>query len=352
MGGVTDQPESTGGARGLEMSEFYSVYPSVSLTSLGQHSTIFLNYNFVAERFQMDPHITTTSHAFTGRIEAQPSNTTHFRLSNTLNTAPDYSTINVLKGIAPMEGGFQYIYEPQLYKRSNISNSSNIGLDIDLTDKSFLTFSASGSFRNYEEEEERTSQSDQTRVEGNVGFSHKQSKRLTWSLKYKVWQNDYDNLYETTRSHSATFGISHELSPGWNLNLEAGPSFAEKTDDLNYLINANISKQFQTNHFSVGYSHSASDSTGVGGTTESHHINLTFFQSLGRTTSLNFQASAFKQSPYDYEGLYGSLALSQQLGRHWIASIGASYRAYDLYTSKRFYASIGFRIGEIRAIRG
>jgi hypothetical protein len=76
---------------------------------------------------------------------------------------------------------------------------------------------------------------------------------------------------------------------------------------------------------------------------------MSFSQLLGRTTSLNFQASAFRQSSLnDYDGIYGSFSISQQLGRYWIAGAGASYRTQQSYTSRRFYLSIGFKIREIR----
>jgi hypothetical protein len=348
MGGVSNQAGQSSSLRGLDFSEFYSVYPSLTLNSKGAHSVIDLNYNFVAERFQMDPAITTTSHAFTGSLQAQASKRVQLRLSDTLNTAPDYSTLNVLKGIAPVEGGFQYLFEPQLYKRSNISNSSRLDLDVNLTDRSSLMFGASGSFRRYEEDIVHAGLSDQTRVEGYFGFSHKSGRRTTWNTRYRIWQNDYAR-YETTRSHSATLGLNSELRPGLTLNLEAGPSYTERNDDLSYMVNASLSRQFRTNRFSAGYAHSASDSTGYGGSSETHTINMTFMQALGRTTSLNFQGSAFRQTgAYDYDGVYGSLSLSQQLGRYWVASAGASYRSYQSYTSKRFYASIGFRLDQQR----
>lgn len=344
MGGMSNQTESGSSLRSDSLRYFYSVYPSINLISVGQHSKIDLNYNFVAERFDMEPMVTTTSHTFSGSFNTQAGKRARFRLAHTLNTAPDFSTINVLKGIAPAAEGFQYIFEPQLTKRSNISNNSSIGLDVDLTDQSFLTFAASGSIRLYEADAIGSSLSDQTRISGSFGFSHKHSKRLTSNLKYTVWQNDYDQ-YETSRSHSATFGLTRELSPGLSLTLSAGPSLTEKTATekalASYVVDANIAKQFEHNRFSTGYSHRASDSTGLGGSSDSHQIMMSFSQALGRSASINFQASAYRQELYD--GVNGSIAFSQQLGRYMVASAGSSYISYKGYASKRFYASFGLR---------
>jgi hypothetical protein len=343
-----------------ELRPSYSIYPSIDLVSQGMHSSFILNYNFAAERFQMNPVMTTTSHTFTESFEAQLGKRAKFRLTDTFNTAPDYSTINVLKGLIPTEQGFRFVFEPQQYKRSNISNNAGIGLDVTLTERSFLTFSSSGSFRRYENEAANSLLSNQSRIEGNFGFSHKQSKRLTWSIKYKVWQIDYEN-FSTTRSHSALLNLSHQVRPSVQLSLEAGPSYTERMaqtkSSVSYVINASITKIFRTETFSGGYSHLASDSTGLGSSTESHQGTLGFSQKLGRTTTINFQASAFKQmggsnGASDYWGASGSLGLSQQLGRHWVASMGGSYMGYfgrtgasNNYSSKRVYVSLGYRIG-------
>ena len=177
--------------------------------------------------------------------------------------------------------------------------------------------------------------SDQTRIGGSLGFSHKASKRLTWNLKYSVWQNDYQN-YANTRSHSATVGFSGVLTPSVTLDLDAGPAYTEKSDVAGYVVNLSLAKQMRTNRFSAGYSRLTGDTTGLGGTSDSHQGRLSFSQSLGRKISINFDAVGFKQSlPYDYWGGQGSAAFSWQLARHWVATMGGSYMQYDTYNSKR-----------------
>ena len=340
---------------------FYSVYPSIDLSSEGQHSTYDLHYSFVGERFNLDPALTTTSHSFTGNFAAQMGRRTHIKLSDTFNTVPDYSLLNVLRGTVPGDQ-FRYIFEPQLYKRTQLSNSAGIGLDIDLTEKSYITFEGAGAFRFYEEDAENALLSDQTRSEGSFSFSHRQSPRLSWSLKYTFLQNDYE-VFATSRTHSAKLILSGSLSPTWELGLEAGPSFTERRESVkeyvSYIANLDLTRQLRTNRFSVRYSHNAADSTGLGSSTESHQGIVDFEQMLGRKALLNFQALAFNQDQresnlYDYWGAQGSIALTRQFGRYLDISIGASYMTYiggtglyEDYSSKRFYAGIGYRIPEL-----
>ncbi len=340
---------------------FYSFYPSINLSSEGQHSTYDLHYSLVVDRYHIDPTLTSTSHSFTGNFAAQLGRRTHIRLTDTLNTVPDYSLLNVIRGTAPSEG-FQYIFEPQLYQRTNLSNNAGMGLDIDLNEKSYLTFEGSGGFRHYEKGAENRFLSDQIRTQGSFAFSHRHSSRLSWGLKYTIVQNDYD-LFPTSRSHSGTFIMSGTLSPTWDLTLEAGPSFAEKRESVEayvgYKVNVNLARQMRTNRFSAGYAHDVADSTGLGSSTENHRGILDFSQMLGAKTLLSFQALAFKQNQrngndFNFWGAQGSVSLTWQLGRYWVADIGTSYMTYigrpglyEDYASKRIYGGIGLRLPEL-----
>ncbi len=200
------------------------------------------------------------------------------------------------------------------------------------------------------------------RLEGNLAFSHRTGKRQVWSFGYRVWQNDYEDQYNV-RSHAGTIGLSRELNPETSLRLEAGPSFIEESDVadsyLSYIIDAQLSRRLGKNLFTASYTHRSGDSTGLGGSSESHQGNLGFKRNIGRSASISFQASGFHQSQgesdlYDYWGVRGSLALSRQLGEYWVVSVGGSYMTYlgqsaDYYdySYKRVYASIGFRLPEL-----
>jgi hypothetical protein len=339
----------------------YSAFPSVDLISEGQHSTYDLHYSFVFERFHTNPILTTTSHAFTGNYAGQIGKNVNLRLSDTFNTVPDYSLLNVLRGTAPADG-FQYVFEPALFQRTNISNTTDIGLDVDLTEKAFLTFEGSVAFLFYDENVQTRALSDQVRSEGSFAFMNRHSSRLSWGLKYTYLQNDYE-LYATSRSHSGTLVLSGTLSPTWELNLEAGPSFAEEREFVDsyvsYIANVNLARQMRTNRFTIGYAHNVADSTGLGSSTENHNGMMGFSQMLGSKLLLDFQAMAFQQNSResnlnDYWGVQGSGALTRKLGKYWVFSLGASYMTYigrtggfADYSSERYYASIGYRIPEL-----
>jgi hypothetical protein len=344
VGGGSNQVGAGSSLRGADLSAFYSLYPSIMLSSAGEHSTINLDYHFAVDRSQMDKGVTDTSHRFSGVIESQLGNRSRFKLSGNMNSMSDYSMINVLKGIISSPGEFQYIYEPEFFKRSNISSGGSMGLDVNLTDKSFLTFAGSGNYRFYKNATAINNLSDQLRVEGSFSYSRKATDHSTWNLKYTVRQNDYQK-FATSRSHSITLGLAHRLSPKWQFNLNAGSSFVEKSDP-GYEIDANISRQSHGNNISAGYSHHVAESTGLGGSTDTHQGNMSFSQTLGRSTSIELDAAAFKQKLYDSWGSHGALALSQQLGRYWALSLGGSYQGDNGRSSKRFYVSLNFAVNK------
>jgi hypothetical protein len=357
-GGLSNQVTNTSYYT-QENAPFYSVYPSLSLKSVGKNSTLDFGYTFSAERFEGTPALTTLSHVATMNFTAQLGNRTHLRFSDNFDTMPNYSTINVLQGFAITPLGFQYVFAPQVNKNFSMGDSGSIGFDVDLTTKSSLTFSGTGSYRHYDQSVSGSYYSDQARGEGEFGFSHKHSARTTWNVKYRIWQNEYDN-FPTSRSQSATLGLSRVLSPSVTLTLEAGPAYIETSSYVSYVVDAAIATQFKTNKFSAGYSHFAGDTTGIGGTSESHQGRLGFSRTLWRTASINFQASAFRQnqsgiSAYEYWGATGSAALSQQMGRHFVASGGVSYTTnlgnsqitYNNITYKRAYVSVGLRLPDL-----
>jgi hypothetical protein len=329
------------------MSATASLYPSINLRSRGERSELDINYAFNLERYLTDPAITETSHAFTTSLSARPNKRLHFRFSDTFRSASDNSLANVLKDFQFTSTGFQYVFEPQLHNKSIISNSAAVELDIETGKRFYLTLGASSSLY-YTGDASSSMLSDQFRTEGSVSYSYRQNKRQTWSVKYSVYQNDYQD-YGSVRSHAATLVYARELLPTVRLNMEAGPSYTGKsqfqTPYYGYVASVNLSKLFHSNRLYFSYSHRSGDSTGLGTVTDSHQGGLGFSQTLGRTTSINLDASAFKQKQGGYWGLQGSIAVARSLGRHLVINLGGSYQIYDGINSenKRLFVSLGYR---------
>lgn len=367
MAGVSNQAGSAGynlSALQKGVVPTYSVYPSLSLKSTGEHSSLDLNYTFGADRTQMSPSITMTSHAATAGFTTQLAKGVRLNFTDTFLTTSDFSTINLLKGFIVSPEGFQYVFEPQLYRRTSISDTANAALAVDLNKQSSLTFAASGSYLHYTRDAFASGfLFDQMRVEGDISYSYRRGAHQIMSTKYAVYQNDIKD-YANIRSHAMTFGLSQELSPSLRLSFEVGPSFTESTglqkEYFGYVASVYAVKVLHSNRFSLNYSRRSGDSTGLGGTSDSHQGGLGFSRGLTRTTTIGFDASVFGQrqgstSLYNFWGIRGSMTLSQSVGEHWVVSLGGSYQTYQGQAEsmsnleyKRAFVSFGYRLPGMR----
>ncbi len=342
---------------------FYSVYPSLTLQSTGQHSTFNLDYTFVGERYQTSPTITTTSHVFSTGVTSQLGSRTRLTLSDAFHSVPNLSLVNVLKDVTPIPGGFEYAYEPLLNVRSVISNTVRGDLEFDLNTKSFLKFSLSNAYRHYEyTDTPQAYLTDQFRTEGDVAWSHRRTLHQTVSIGYRILEVDFQGG-SGVRTHAAVLGLSQEVSPTLSVELEAGPSYtggyASQSDYASYVAHASLSKTLRTHRASIYYEHHAGDSTGLDRISDSHQGGMNLAIALSRNTVVHLDGSAFTQkvhgsSGYDYWGVRGSIALSQSLGEHWVASIGAAYMRSEASLAdsyhpeyKRLFVSVGYRLPEM-----
>jgi hypothetical protein len=351
IGGAGNQVGSSSQSQ-KSMSATSSLYPSLSMHSKGEHSDLNLNYAFNVERRFTHPATHDTSHAFTTSFSVRPNKTFNLRLSDSFRSSSDSSMVNVLKGFSFASTDFHYIFEPRLFKRSSIGNSATLGLDLNTGKQSYLTFGASGSYLKYSGEASSSVLSDQFRLEGDVSYSYKRNRRQTWSVKYSTYQNDLQN-YGKTLSHTMMIVYSQELRPTLHLDMEAGPSYTGKTRDraayVGYDTSVNVSTTLQSNRFSFFYSHRSGDSTGLGSTSDSHRGGLNISRLLGRKASVNFSASAFRQSQNDYHGIQGSMTLSRSLSRYFSLSLGGNYQttkgnivASYSNENKRFFMTLGY----------
>lgn len=348
---------------------FYSAYPSLSLKSIGRSSTLELNYSFTMDRYEAVDPITTLGHAFRSQLTSQVGKKSRLKLYGDFNTTPQLSLINVLTGfsLSPL-GGFNYLYDPQVFENVYHRGGGGASLEVDLTKSSFLTIAGSGSYVHYGSSASTAAfLSNQIRGEGSLAYSYRKSRRQTWGMKYTYHQNDFSR-FGFVRGHSFALTSDSELRPTVKMRLEAGPAYTEKyltqPEYLGFSALVNISKTFHSNLITVGYSHLSGDSTGYGGVTESDRIGLSFSHMFGRFTTLSIDATAFNQkqqgtSAYKYKSVGGSASLTRLVGKHWRFGIGASYQDYPsqegLYPTggypsrvyKRFYVSIGFHVPEL-----
>jgi hypothetical protein len=317
------------------MAPFYGVTPTLELKSLGANSELDLSCSFQWQRYNGDSVITTMSHMADMNLTARLSKTVRSRFNGSFYSAPDYTSFNVLRGIAFTPEGFRYVFEPALARRSSYTGNTLGSLDVDVGPKSYLTLGGSASYRHYDKIASRpVGLSDQLRVEGNVAFNRKLSSRHTWHVKYAAAENRYRD-YGNALTHNAGLGFELELAPTVRMGLDAGPSYTQSQrlhkNLLGYHASINISKTIHANMLSLYYAHSSGDSTGLGSVSDTDNGGISFSRAFGRKVTLTANLSAFRgkgqlDNPYDSNGYYGASALSFMLNPHWFLNCGGSYR--------------------------
>jgi hypothetical protein len=346
----------------MGMAPYYAVYPTLQLNSDGANSKFDASYTFGWERFHGDTILTTMSHVGNANFSASLSKSVRLQLTDSFYNAPEYSTINLFKGITLTPEGFHYVFDPALQKRSSFNNNASAALDVDVGAASSLSFRGSSSYRHYEADASFKGRlSDQLRTEGNFVYSRKLSAHHTWTIQYSAAENRYKD-YGNTLTHHVGMGYSRDLSPSTRLSLEAGPSYVQsmklQRNYTGYRASFSISHSIRSNNFTLSYHHSSGESTGMGSVSDIDNAGLGFSRSFKQRISLNVNLSAYRgkgrmDNPYDSLGYHGTAALSFMLNHHWTLSFGGSYRKIEGSTYlnsayERMYVSLRFATPQSR----
>jgi hypothetical protein len=341
---------------------YYAVYPTLRLNSAGANSQFDASYTFGWERFHGDSILTTMSHVATLNFSASLSKSVRLRLDDSFHNAPEYSTINLFKGITPTPEGFRYVFEPALQTSSIFSNYASAALDVDVGSASSLSFRGSSSYRHYEADASLQGRlSDQLRVEGNFVYSRKLGTHHTWTIQYSAAANRYKD-YGDTLTHHLGMGYSRDLSPSTRFALEAGPTYTQSLElqqnNTGYSASCTFSHSIRSNDFNLYYRQSSGESTGMGSASDISSAGFGFSRSFKRKISLNVNLSAYRgkgrmDNPYDSLGYSGVAALSFILNHHWTLSFGGSYRKIEGSASlnsayENTYVSLRFAVPQSR----
>jgi hypothetical protein len=340
---------------------FYGVTPTLDMKSQGASSLLDLSYSFMWQRYNGSTVMTTTSHVADLNWTTRLSKGARMTFGDSFSSALDSTSFNVFRGITITPQGFSYLFEPALARSSNYSNNATASLEVNVGKESSLIFGISSSYRHYEQSAAVAGQlGDQLRAEGNFAYSRKLSSHHTWHIRYSAAENRYQQ-YSNTLTHSAGIGFDLRPTTTLRLGLDAGLSYTQsqklQQNFLGYNASFNISKSLNKNVFSLNFTHSSGESTGIGSTSDTDSGGLGFSRVFGRRVTLTSNLQAFRSvgrldNPYNPRGYSGAAALSIALGRHWALNFGGSYRKNEgmsVYNSSydNVYLSIRFTAPEL-----
>jgi hypothetical protein len=346
----------------FESKPFYAASPSFKFSTIGRRSQLDLDYGFLWEHFMAQGGgVDTTFHILDANFSSKLGQRVNLKLSDRFHTSPNLPAYYLSQSIIPSAEGFGYVFEPMVARQSYTSNHADVALEVGIGARSSLNFGASTAFRKYESYRSFDGYlSDQVRIEGTFGYSHRASDHTAWKLEYRIYENrfnDFSNAY----TQVVLMGLSHRPSPTVSLSFEAGPAYtrgeAVQGSYVGYHLHAAAGKTLGANQFSIFYTHRSGDSTGYGSVSNIQTAGLGFMRGFGRRASLSANISLFDgkgslDNPYDARGYYGSAMFALLLSRHWAWVFGATYRKNDHtnvsnFDQKRIYMSIRFQAPEL-----
>jgi len=342
-GGGTNRPEGfsiSGPPR--PFGSFIGTYPSVDVTSKGEHSVLDISYTLGLSRFHSDGNVDSISQTASLRFSRILNEKWRLNLSELFLTTPDYATFNVLRGVVETPEGFRYLLDRVAVRRSNQLNNVTFGADHELSTKSTLSLSASHAFTRYPDAAGFQNSPDRQRVAAEVKYSRRKSERTTWNVGYTGSQL-HVNGFESAQSHALSVGVSRKLNPSFVFSASAGPSQGRSPGQSHSSYNASLSLQtlVKSNTFFVYYRHDGADTSGWGSISDSHYAGLGMIRALGSKTSLSIDASAYETSgmigvAYRSRGTSAGATLGRVLNRAFTLNWGGLYQRQNQSSIYKF----------------
>lgn len=356
--GAANQAAFTSTRLRSDVSPFVGYYPALAVRSTGRNTEFDISYTGLAERFSGKEKLNTFSHDAGVGFTARSGRSFRLRLAGAFSTAPDYTSLEVLKGVAPDPSVFEFVFQPVARSRQQTVRGG-VGMEIGLTERSQLLVDLSGHSRKYLDTIAPTPLlMDQVRSSGALGWRRTLNAHDSIDVEYVFVQNDYRS-YGKGRSSAAVIGYTRRLSPNLEMRVEAGPariSFSRMSSRYGYAAAAYMTKTIGSQSFAAHYEHRPGDSSGLGSISNLHSAGVSLFSPLRKRIDIAASFLFFRSRPFEggrsSRGLYGSADLSYPLSRRWFVIWGGSFRTNsygdpDDRTFKRLYMSFRFRAPEL-----
>ena len=335
---------------------FYALYPSLALTSAGDHSLLEVSYAFGLNRTNTGLNLDNGSHVASATFKASLNPRWRYTLAESFEMTSDFTTLNVLRGTMVTPEEYRFLFYPVATRRSSQVSNASASVETQINDKSSLSFGVSHGLRNYPDIPLlRGILSDQQRIAGNVTYTRRTSERNSWTLNYAGTYYSFRD-FQGSNTHAVTLGYSRSLSPTMTLQVAAGPSFTQLLSSggnyATYDASVALMKRLKPNVVSLYYSYASGQGSGLGSISDTQHAGFGFSRPVGKKTSLAVDISAFDSrgrlgNAYGTRGASGAATVGVALNKTLSLNIGGQYQRYDGtaifgFEDRRVFASLRF----------
>jgi hypothetical protein len=334
---------------------FYGAYPSISLTSTGARSSVGLSYGFGFDRTETDPRTESESHSVSISISRQLGPRWSLSLSEGFRQTADLRTFNVFQGIVLAPEGLIFVFDPVGTDLEVRSNSASIGLDYSTSTRSRLSFTGSHDLRKYGGDSRFFGiLSDQQSVSSGLLYRRELSSRSSWSARYRVAYSEFRD-FENVVSQAASLGFRTEIAQALFFELTGGPSYVSSLGGasgyLRYNAGASLGRQGRSFGFSLYYSASSGESSGLGSVSDTQRAGVSAGHSGGPVT-VSVDVSAFDtrgrlDNVQRTRGVSGSATLGYPMTDTLTLQVGTRYQRYTntstfAFTQERVFLSLRY----------
>ena len=337
-GGATNLLGSTGirSNQNQPLFPFYGAFPSITMTSTGAHSLLSASYSYGFNRSKSEQNLKLDSHAASLNFTTPLTQELGISFSESFQATSDAATFNALRGVTanPISPFIFYPVAAQLMSRTN---TSNVTVNYKLSDRSGLGFTVSHSLLRYDAGATAfSSLSNQQNISGGVTYNWQTDRRETWTLGYKSGSLSFKS-FDSSYSDTAYVGYSNVIGSAIKFNLTAGLTRIknQRTGDgyIGYNSSALLEKTLKTNAFSLFYTQTSGQTSGLGSLSDTRVAGLSW-NHVTRTLTEFVDISVFDTqgilaNPYSQRGISAAASIGIPLSRKWSLQGGAHYQKYD-----------------------
>jgi len=331
----------------------YGAFPSITLTTQGEHSQLSLLYSYGFNRSGKDHE---QSHSGSFGLSKTLNPRWQARLSDSFMSSTDAFAFNALRNVFSDPTTTIFVFSPVTSHITSRSNTASFSASDQYTDRSSLSFSLTHNILDYGSGNGSSGSAllNQQQIAGNIAYNYKSGLHETWTLAYNVGYFTFSQSGNGF-SQSALAGYSTNVFRDFTLSITAGVSessagTAGSTAGLT--SSASFGKTVNKNSsFLLHFTQTSGGSVGLGSFSNARQAGLSL-NHTGRHVTEFMDVSAFDShgilgNTFSQRGVSGTASLGLVLSKQWSAQLGGFYQAYDhtstfAFTEKRVFASLRY----------
>jgi hypothetical protein len=312
--------------------QFYALYPSLTLNSTRPTSSLSANYAFGYNETVGSSALPRMSHQASLNFNSQLSSRWAAKMSDSFRMTDGLGSFNALSGAPQQASSTGFLFQSVGTRRQPRTNDAAASLDWALDQNSGLSFGVKHSFRAYGGGTTSSLISDQQQLAGSVAYQQKLGLTESWGLSWNATYFDYGPQESITQSGQADYSVG--LGRYYLAQIGAGVSRTNLRGTpggkFTYDAIMGITRTSPSQTFSLAFTQNSTDRIGLGSTAITRRGTLDWRRPLGKATA-SASISAYKSegtlsNTLNVRGVTGDVSLGFQLSTRLSVTASGNFR--------------------------